>query len=502
MITYLLNFTLCSALLLIVYKLLLQNKAMYRFNRCYLLLSLLFSLIVPLVNIQRPVPILQSIDTTPAEMIVEQVVTEQAPQVNATPVQTINVTPQVNYYAYGIIAVYLFITGIMLFRMIRNLLALRQMVIGNEVEPYHYAWLVLIKQKVTAHTFFNYIFLNQHDYQNGQIDPAVLHHEFAHVKQRHTLDIIVIELLRALCWFNPVLVFYGRAIRLNHEFLADAAALKHKHDVTTYQHLLLNQLSFNAGLSITSQFNYSITKQRLIMMTKTTTLLTSRFTKLVIIGIAAAAAFLFSNSTQAFQQPVPKKVKFAKPQVVKVKKPAKKAPDVVFPFPSYPSTKEGVSQQMLNEYAAIVNKYDAVEKEPGKNYVQISDDDKKKLELIYRQMSSAQQKLQRIGFRGPSPILPKVIPTQEQLDQWKDTKMYGVWINNKRVKNEELNNYKPDDINQVFVSKLSPNAINYPYHKYQVDLMTADAYQKYTKEPREPSTMYHRFPPNWVKRAR
>ena len=64
-------------------------------------------------------------------------------------------------------------------------------------------------------------------------------HEKAHLDQKHTLDVLFVEILQIVFWFNPLLLFYKRAIKLNHEFLADQAVNAQFQSVKNYQNLLL-----------------------------------------------------------------------------------------------------------------------------------------------------------------------------------------------------------------------------------------------------------------------
>ena len=77
------------------------------------------------------------------------------------------------------------------------------------------------------------------------------------------------------------------------------------------------------------------------------------------------------------------------------------------------------------------------------------------------------------------------------MEKWKDSKMYGIWINGKRVPNEKLSQYKPGDISHFFTSKLTKKAINYGKHYYQIDIMTNDYYENvYMKEVKESPLLY------------
>jgi beta-lactamase regulating signal transducer with metallopeptidase domain len=73
--------------------------------------------------------------------------------------------------------------------------------------------------------------------------------------------------LKSTVWFNLIFIFYKRAIQLNHEFLADEKVVKSHNDVPFYQNLLISKANANSTY-YSSNLNYSVTKKRLIMMTK------------------------------------------------------------------------------------------------------------------------------------------------------------------------------------------------------------------------------------------
>ena len=116
--------------------------------------------------------------------------------------------------------------------------------------------------------FFRNIYLNRDDYLKGRIDKELFDHELEHVRQSHTIDIILIELLKIFYWFNPVHVLYDRAIRINHEFLADNEVLKDRSDIESYSGKLLGYLARRVSLRLTSGSKNSYTRQRLAMMLK------------------------------------------------------------------------------------------------------------------------------------------------------------------------------------------------------------------------------------------
>ncbi|HET8865052.1 MAG TPA: M56 family metallopeptidase [Gracilimonas sp.] len=121
------------------------------------------------------------------------------------------------------------------------------------------------------HTFLNTVFLNKKQFESGQISEEVLNHEFTHVRQKHSLDILFVEFLKAIFWFNPLLYLYRNAIALNHEYLADEAVLSKGTIIKDYQRMLLKTMEGNTIHSLASSFNFSSTKRRLQMMTQSKT---------------------------------------------------------------------------------------------------------------------------------------------------------------------------------------------------------------------------------------
>ena len=84
----------------------------------------------------------------------------------------------------------------------------------------------LLDYPVDPFSFLRIIFLNKQDYIENRIAVNVLRHEFEHVRQTHSYDIIFFEILQIVFWFNPMLFIYKWAARINHEYLADEAVIR------------------------------------------------------------------------------------------------------------------------------------------------------------------------------------------------------------------------------------------------------------------------------------
>jgi bla regulator protein BlaR1 len=493
MITYLINFTICSAVLMLVYHLLLKNKSMYTFNRIYLLLSILFSLAVPFIAVKQSSTPLPYIKPVPEQIL------SAVPITNESPVNPPFATAQhdtVNYIPSILLAVYGLIALLLLSRFARNLYLIRATIRNNENITYKNAQLILVEQRSTPHTFLSYIFLNKDDYNSKHIENEVLQHELAHARERHSVDVIFMELVQVFCWFNPCLIFYRKAIQLNHEFIADAAVLRSNNDVSGYQSLLFSKIGQLKSLDMTSQFNFSITKTRFTMMTKTTSVFTAWAARLAIIPVMAIAFIVFCNKTEAQQTPpATQTVKLKQEKAIeavaqtanlKQEKDRSLLPPPPPPLMSngYPSTKNGIPEGQMKEYKTIVSKYLPDGPTTTANYKKtvLTKEDNIRLQFLYSNMSHKQQQMQMLGFRYPFSPLPSCKPTNKQLDQWKNAKVYGVWIDDKRIKNTELVNHQPDDFGQVFVSSLTKRANENDKFRVQVNLMTKDFYEKYRKD--------------------
>ena len=295
MLHYLINSTLCAALLYATYFFVLEKENMHNFKRVYLLVSLVVSLTVPLV-------------TTNIELFHEQIIetdlynieysnlTFDIPTTTQAPAYTIN-------YKQIIFIVYALITSFLLLRLIRNFTKMILFAKRNKSINYGKLKIILLSEKLVPHSFLNYIFVNADDYHNGKINNSVLIHETTHVQQKHTLDVIFTEFLIAFFWFNPILYLYKSKIKQNHEFIADKAATGNNTDIKQYQMLLINSISQQANIRLASNFNYLITKKRLIMMTKTTSKLAGICRQIAIIPVFFAAICIFSSKSIAHNVP-------------------------------------------------------------------------------------------------------------------------------------------------------------------------------------------------------
>lgn len=272
MIVYIFKSSLSLIILFGLYWFLLRKEKLFEFNRFFLVLSVVFSLVVPFISI--PV----NFQTTPRlenfisayDYVIPEINTTYNINPDAENISQPYVENQPSIINFSAILIALYISGVILclIRFLRNIFIIIRRTKSSEKISFKGYRIVLTYDKTDPCCFFSSIYLNRDDYLNGRIDKELLDHELEHAKQSHTFDIILIELVKIFYWFNPVHVLYDKAIRINHEYLADNGVISDKSDIKSYSDKLLSFITCRNNMSLTSGSNHSLTKMRLMMMMK------------------------------------------------------------------------------------------------------------------------------------------------------------------------------------------------------------------------------------------
>lgn len=290
---YLLKSVLCLLLLLLFYRLFLQQEVLHRFNRFYLLAAVLGSFLIPLITFEvkneiSPTPLSEFV--FPAEVPSMDLPTA----LTSTETSPIASSPNAEIpWAWIVWTFYLSGVLVFLIRFLRNIRIIRDQIRQNIQVIYKEETLVLLDRETSPFSFLSYIFYSRSNYEKDGIPEAVFLHEQCHVREKHSWDILLLELLLIPFWFHPGLYFARQAIRLNHEFIADQQVIS-KLPVRDYQNLLLAVLTYQP-VGFGSSLNFSLTKKRFTMMKKTT----SNTKKWAVIGLSISlvlfSGFLFST---------------------------------------------------------------------------------------------------------------------------------------------------------------------------------------------------------------
>ncbi|MEO1049682.1 MAG: M56 family metallopeptidase [Bacteroidota bacterium] len=264
MIEYLIESTVCSGILYLCYFLCFRRSRKYHVNRAVLLFSVLFFLAAPLLNVSL-------YDHFEGEVILNGNVSNAISGISTLSNQAVENTKQV-YTGFNLsnllYILYAVITTFLLGRFCFNLYPFISGKFVAEKTVYKGHQLALLNTKISPFSFFRTIYINKDAFKNGEMDDELLLHESGHVRQLHSIDSVLMELVQVFYWFNPFILLFKKLIKTNHEYLADEFVVKSGSDKIAYSNKLINYTTRDKTLNLASGFNYSLIKNRLIMLSK------------------------------------------------------------------------------------------------------------------------------------------------------------------------------------------------------------------------------------------
>jgi hypothetical protein len=159
----------------------------------------------------------------------------------------------------------------------------------DSIESLRIIW---VTDTLPASSFFHYIFLPKNGLQ-GEALAVTLRHEQAHAQQWHTLDWLLVRLVSALFWFNPLMRHWQRAIVANHEYLADATTVK-TCDPVRYCHWLVSRAARPGLNASVHYFSSSQLKSRIMMIHQRPSNASQRLRYLGLVPLLGALLLLVS----------------------------------------------------------------------------------------------------------------------------------------------------------------------------------------------------------------
>ena len=236
------------------YRLLLSKDTFHRFNRIILLGTAALSFVLPLCVIT-----IHEVVTIPAVQSTPQVF--ESATIGTTAVAEVS-EPIWPYVLCVICAIGTF--GVLAMTII-SIIKVIGIIAGGEHRTLESGETLVITDAETApFSWMKYIVLSREDYESGY--PQILTHEKAHIALRHSWDILFVDMITAIQWFNPAMWMLKADLRAIHEFEADDAVLRSGADVKEYQYLLIRKAVSKSGYSVANSFNHSTLKARITMM--------------------------------------------------------------------------------------------------------------------------------------------------------------------------------------------------------------------------------------------
>ena len=283
-VRYLLQSSVCLGALYLVYAMFLRQDTFFIMNRIYLLLVILFSITIPLV------PVRFALETTMAPIVIllepVLITPEKIDALTARHLSWVE--------AFGIV----YLTGLIIFtiRFIVQVIQLMWVIHRNGITRHEKMNLVLVDKGYSPFSFFNLVFIRREVCGLADLS-AILRHEQVHIRQRHSIDLILAELLTIVLWFNPFSWLIQRSIKSLHEYLADEGVLKCGIRKQDYQQLIFSQTLGKQLNNLTNNFNVSLIQKRIIMMTKSRSNPAAKMKLMFALPVLLLTLFFFSSST-------------------------------------------------------------------------------------------------------------------------------------------------------------------------------------------------------------
>ena len=312
MISYLVQSAICLLVIFPVYWFLLRRDTFYRRNRFYLLAMVLFSLLFPLFPVPGPL----SGPVSSSFVIVLNPILITSSQVKQT------ISEHIKWIEI-LSVIYLTVAVILFLRFAFRLIQLYLIIHRFGIRESNSQKVVFTDRGYSPFSFFNLVFINDKAIPPNRLE-TILDHEKIHINQLHTLDLILFELANIVQWFNPVIWLAGREMKILHEYLADEGVLQTGISSSKYQQMILEETIGVPLNGLTHNFNISILKKRILMMTKSKT---SKLSKGKLVFVAPALLILWLIfSTSSFSSVLKEKSGVNQPDTTIKQKPTQAYP--------------------------------------------------------------------------------------------------------------------------------------------------------------------------------
>ena len=297
---YLLRVSAYAAAIYSFYWIALRHTTFHQLNRGYLLTGLLLAFILPFLRIQSSLQfqtvnletMLQAINE-PDWLLSDE---SQATGVLAGSNPDWN---QILLYSYIVIALIILIRSI---KGIRSIFKIKKKSVVIQTEGISFHTGPDIRQPFS---FLKWIFYPAYNGKNIK-ELEILKHEKAHADQWHTLDLLFIELITVVLWFNPFVFLFRQSLKQVHEYQADLKAVETSEAKAEYLRLLVSNAEKSVLTGIASQFYWLKLKKRIIMITKNKTTKLYKLSYILIIPIIAISIMAFNSIDFVSADPIQK----------------------------------------------------------------------------------------------------------------------------------------------------------------------------------------------------
>lgn len=290
---YLLKVIICSGILYGYYWLLLRNKVFHKYNRFYLMASVVLSLLLPLIKInfwqpaaEQPsgvIKVLQAVSSGDAYM--DNIIVSTNKEVASFDITQL--------YPFA----YLLVSLILLTIFLHTLFAIFNLLKKYPKQTIGKISFINTDAKSTPFSFLNYIFWNSNIDMETTTGNQIFKHEVAHVQEKHTYDKLFINIVLIFFWCNPFYWLYRKELNMIHEFIADKKAVEDS-DTSAFAAMILQATYPLQRFHLTNNFFYSPIKRRLRMLTKNKNPKVNYLGRIMVLPLAVLVFAAFSLKTK------------------------------------------------------------------------------------------------------------------------------------------------------------------------------------------------------------
>lgn len=300
MLHYILQTVAFQIFFLIIYDLFLKKETFFNWNRAYLLGTALLSVLLPFLKfesfraivpepmvVRLPEVIIGEVSSDlnyGTEMMPAVQISDQAMSVSWTHVWMVGMVLMAAILAYKIVKLY-------------------KLYYKNPQRWEGEALIVYLLNSNAAFSFFHYIFLGTEIESDKK--EHIVQHELVHVKERHSIDLLIFEVLRIAFWFNPMVYLYQSRVSTLHEFIADAKAVKYKGKSAYYQSLLSQVFETQHISFINPFFKQSLIKKRIAMLSKSKSKQIHLFKYALLIPMVTGMLLYTSSYASVIKESIP-----------------------------------------------------------------------------------------------------------------------------------------------------------------------------------------------------
>ena len=262
------------------YRFLLKKETFHRFNRFVLVGTAVLSFLLPLciITIHKPMEM---------EPVVPEPVVVAADMAAQEPVPLVE--PNLPWWPVALTILFWAGVAFVLARVLISILSILRIIRqGEPVREEDGSRILVTERDIDPFSWMKSIVLSRKDWEIPH--ESILAHEKAHIAYGHSIEILLVDVLSALQWFNPAIWMLRADLKELHEYEADDAVLRAGADLREYQYLLIRKAVSKSGYSVANSFNHSILKNRITMMSKSRSPLSRGLRALGLLPLVGALA--------------------------------------------------------------------------------------------------------------------------------------------------------------------------------------------------------------------